>query len=109
MPDCLAAREVRSGRSLTIGGDELWRLPGPPYSVGPDSLLVGFDLSETLACHLALKWPIPGRLLDLAAESRCLSAGLLPARAATLQVLLSRFGADSLDAIDPGAASWLLA
>jgi DNA polymerase-1 len=76
-PACLAARELRSGRAIRLGADELRSGREPPYPTARDGLLVAFEAGAVLGCHLALGWPLPGRVLDLAAEFRCATAGLV--------------------------------
>src|SRR5262249_18620166 len=75
-PLCLVARELRSGRlvRLWLGEDA----PAvPPYAIGPDTLFVAYYASAEVGCHLALGWPVPQRILDLYAEFRCLTSGLV--------------------------------
>jgi hypothetical protein len=72
-PIQLMALEYRSGRRV-----QLCPLPPrSPYPLGPEVLFVTYNVPHALACHLALGWPIPANLLDLQAEFRCLSSGLL--------------------------------
>src|SRR5262249_11907279 len=62
-PKGLSATELRSGRR--VGLDQK-RLPGGmPYRVDDASLIVVYDASVAMACHLALGWPLPVRVLDL--------------------------------------------
>jgi len=74
---CLEARELRSGRALQLRGDDLRGCGGPPYPVGPEALFVAYDAAAGLGCHLALGWPMPARILDLHAEYRRATAGLV--------------------------------
>ena len=76
VPVCMVAREFHSGRLIRLWQDQLRGLPKPPYSLGPDSLVVAYYASAELGCHLALGWPMPARILDLYAEFRCLTSGL---------------------------------
>jgi hypothetical protein len=75
LPLELVAKEYRSGQFLRLGPDELPRAE-PPYLIEPDSMLVAYDASVPLGCHLALGWPMPKRILDLHAEFRWLMSGL---------------------------------
>jgi hypothetical protein len=70
---CLAAYEVRSGRRFALWRDELG--PTPPYSVGPNSLLVSFVANAECACHLALGWSLPTNVLDLSPVFRNITNG----------------------------------
>jgi hypothetical protein len=67
---CLAAQEMWSGESLCLWREDLARLHRPPYPVGPGSLLVYYDAVAGLACHLALGWQPPCRVVDLQVEFR---------------------------------------
>jgi DNA polymerase family A len=67
-PVCLVAKDLVSGRRLSIWQDELVRMPAPPYSIGPDSLFVAFYASAEIGCHLALGWDVPMNVLDLYTE-----------------------------------------
>jgi hypothetical protein len=60
---CLAAVELRSGRTLRLWRDEIG--PEPPYRTDPDVLFVSFVANAECACHLALGRPMPQRVLDL--------------------------------------------
>jgi hypothetical protein len=74
-PRGLVAREYRTGRVLHLKQEGL-RHRKPPYSVGEEDLFVTYDAAPALGCHLALRWPMPTRVLDLHAEFRCATAGL---------------------------------
>src|SRR4051812_34803206 len=78
IPACLVALEARTGEVLRLRRDELRGRRGPPYPIDPGSLFVAFEASTALACHLALGWSDPARIVDLAAEFRCRTAGLRP-------------------------------
>src|SRR5687767_4301195 len=75
-PVCLVARELRTGRTLRLGREDLRDYREPPYPISPDALLVAYGAEAELGCHLALGWPLPTRVLDLHAEFRCRTAGL---------------------------------
>ena len=70
---CLVARELRSGRTLRLLRDELGKQP--PYRTGRKVLFVSFVANAECACHLALGWPLPARVLDLSPEFRNLTNG----------------------------------
>jgi hypothetical protein len=75
-PFYVAAREWRSGQEVRLEGSDL-RTPAPPYPLGPEALFVAYDAPSALGCHLALGWGMPAHVLDLHAEFRCHSAGLI--------------------------------
>src|SRR4051812_26477674 len=75
-PACLAARELRSGRALRLGPDDLGGRREAPYPVDSGSLFVAYHSPVALGCHLALGWPLPARILHLHAEFRVRTNGL---------------------------------
>src|SRR5262249_41732539 len=77
--------------------------PGPSYGTGPDTLFVAYYASAELGCHLALRWTLPVRILDLFAEFRCLTAGLPVPCGNSLLGALAYFGLDGLRAAEKGA------
>lgn len=97
---CLAAREIRSGRSLGLSRVGLAGRAGPPYPLDNGSLFVAFDAAAALGCHLALGWPLPARILDLHAEFRDLTNGLAVPHGGGLYGALAWHGQDPM----PGAA-----
>ena len=76
-PVCLVAREGRTGREVRLWRDELHRLRSAPFDVGPTSLFVAFLASAELGTFLQLGWPLPVNVLDLYAEHRTLTNGLV--------------------------------
>jgi DNA polymerase-1 len=67
-PICMVAREVRSGETWRLWRDEFGSKP--PFPIGVDTLFVSFTASAELGCFKVLGWPMPARILDLAAEYR---------------------------------------
>lgn len=102
-PFLLVARELRSGRTVTLFGDELTARTMPPYPVDRDALFIAFYASAEMGCHLALGWPLPARVLDLYTEFRCLTNGLLPPKGASLLRALDHFGLPHMTAVDKDA------
>jgi DNA polymerase-1 len=70
---CLVAHELRSGRTLRLWRDELGEQP--PYRTDCGVLFVSFVANAECACHLALGWPLPARVLDLSPAFRNLTSG----------------------------------
>jgi DNA polymerase I len=70
---CLAAHELRSGRTLRLWRDELREQP--PYRTDDGALFVSFVANAECACHLALGWPQPSNVLDLSPAFRNLTNG----------------------------------
>ncbi len=102
---CMVAREFFTGRLLRYWQDEL---AAPPFDTGLDSLFVAFYSSAEWGCHLALGWPLPGRVLDLYAEFRCITSGLNRQNGSGLLGALSYFGLDALDAVEKDAMRQLV-
>ncbi len=71
---CLVAHELRSGRTLRLWRDELGKRP--PYRTDAGVLFVNFVANAECACHLALGWPLPAKVLDLSPAFRNLTNGL---------------------------------
>ena len=38
--------------------------PMPPFSIGPDTLVVGYSLWAEMTCHMTLGWPFPVHVFD---------------------------------------------
>jgi hypothetical protein len=95
LPLCYVARELHTGRLVRT-----WLIDAPidtpPYGTTSDTLFVAYYASAELGCRLALKWPIPARILDLYAEFRCLTSGLLVPCGHGLLGALAYFGLNGL-------------
>src|SRR5262245_46009245 len=76
-PTGLVCRELRSGRELRLGREELAGGPSP-FPTGHDVLFVAYDSPAALGCLLSMGWALPENVLDLHAEFRRLNSGLLP-------------------------------
>ena len=76
-PVCMVAREGRTGREIRLWRDELHKLRAPPFEVGPSSLFVAYLASAELGCFLQLGWKLPVNVLDLYAEHRVRTNGLI--------------------------------
>jgi DNA polymerase I len=70
---CLVAHELRSGRTHRLWRDKLGERP--PYRTDRGVLFVSFVANAECACHLALGWPLPARVLDLSPAFRNLTNG----------------------------------
>jgi DNA polymerase-1 len=51
-PVCLAARLLRTGRTIRCWRDQFG--PSPPYPIDADTLIVAFYASAELGCHRVL-------------------------------------------------------
>jgi hypothetical protein len=70
---CLAAHELRSGRTLRLWRDELGARP--PYRTDCGALFLCFVANAECTCHLSLGWPVPANILDLNTVFRNLTNG----------------------------------
>jgi hypothetical protein len=93
-PVCLVARELCTDRLIRQWRNEFG--DRPPYPTGPDSLFVAYFASAELGCHLALRWPLPARILDLYAEFRNHTNGLPLPLGRGLVGALAHFGLDAM-------------
>jgi DNA polymerase I len=93
---CLAAHELRSGRTLRLWRDELG--PDPPYRTDSKTLFVNFVANAECACHLALGWPRPAYVLDLSPAFRTLTNGRSTPEGKGQLGALRYFGLDTMSA-----------
>jgi hypothetical protein len=93
---CLAAHELRSGRTLRLWRDQLD--PDPPYRTDSGVLFVSFVANAECACHLALTWPRPARVLDLSPVFRNLTNGRYTPEGKGQLGALRYFGLDTMSA-----------
>jgi DNA polymerase I len=93
-PVCLVARELLSGRTIRLWQDEFGRWP--PYPIDSKSLFVAYYASAEIGCHLALRWPVPKRILDLFVEFRNQTNGIALANGSGLVGALAHHGLDSI-------------
>ena len=98
VPVCLAAKELRSGRTFRVFQDEFGTTP--PYATGPDVLFVAYYASAECGCYRALGWPMPERILDLFCEFRDRTNGLPTVAGAGLLGALTYFGLDGMAATE---------
>ena len=57
---------------------------------------MSYNAAAELSCHLSLGWPLPIRILDLSAEFRCLTNGLLLPDGLSLLGAMSYFRLESI-------------
>jgi hypothetical protein len=72
---CLAARELWTRQTFKLWRNEIDSVP--PYPTDASTLFVCFVANAECACHLALNWPLPARILDLSPEFRNITNGRL--------------------------------
>jgi hypothetical protein len=93
---CLVAHELRSGRILRLSRDQL--VPQPPYRTDRGVLFVSFVANAECACHLALGWPMPAKVLDLSPAFRNLTNGRSTPEGKGLVGALRYYGLDTIGA-----------
>jgi DNA polymerase-1 len=94
---CLAAHELRSGRTLRLWRDELDKLGRqPPYRTDKRVLFVNFVANAECGCHLALGWPLPANILDLSPAFRNITNGRTTPEGKGLIGALRYFGLDAI-------------
>ncbi len=94
----MVARELFAGTVIRLWRDELLGLRQAPFDVGPDSLVVAYAAQAELACFLALGWPLPVNVLDLFAEHRVETNGLILPCGSSLPGALACRGLAHIDA-----------
>jgi DNA polymerase I len=93
---CLAAHELRSGRTIQLWCDEL--TSRPPYRTDDKVLFCNFVANAEMTCHRRLGWPVPANILDLNPAFRNLTNGHSTPEGKGLIGLLRYFGLDTIDA-----------
>ena len=93
---CLCAKELRSGQTLRLWRDQLDATP--PYRTDAKALFVCFVANAECACHLALGWPLPEKILDLSPAFRCVVNGRAVPNGKGLLGALSYYGINSIGA-----------
>ena len=75
-PICLVALELRSGRQLRLGEDQLAQLRAAPFRTDRHAVFVAYAAAAEFSVFHALGWPAPERTLDLFFEFRAMTNGL---------------------------------
>lgn len=101
-PVCLVAKEILSGQTIRLWGDDLKR-SSPPYPTDSTSLFVAYYAPAEMLCHLALGWPLPENILDAYAEFRVETNGKILPSGNGLLGALSYFGEDGIDSLEKEA------
>lgn len=102
LPICLVAKELISGRTIRLWGDEL-ATEVPPYSIDEDALFLAYYASAEMGCHLALGWPMPCNVLDLYVEFRAETNGRVVPCGNGLLGALTYYGLDGITAAEKDA------
>lgn len=99
-PHCLVARELCTGRTVRLFGDELTSRTEAPLDIGPESVFIGYYASAEMGCFLALGWQTPVNVIDLFVEFRVATNGLSVPSGAGLLGALTYFGLPSIKAVE---------
>lgn len=94
----------RPDRVLQIGAPKLLSCRRPPYPTGPQCLLVTINADELVACHLALDWCLPQRIIDLSVEFRNATNGARLLCGSGFVGALVWFGLPATDGLDHGTS-----
>jgi hypothetical protein len=73
----MVARELHSGREIRLWRDDLLRLKEPPFEIGASTLIVTFAAWAEFSCFQILGWSQPYNTMDLHAEHRAATNGLI--------------------------------
>ena len=103
-PLALAANDISTGYIVEIGMAEQRGIRRPPYPTGPQALLVTIDAAEVVACHLALGWRVPERIVDLMVEFRNSTDSRHALQVGGLAGALLRFGLPAMAGLTAGTA-----
>jgi len=63
---CCVAHLLKASTTIRLWHDQFG--PVPAYPIDNDVLFVSYNAVAEISCHLALGWPVPGRVLDLYTE-----------------------------------------
>ena len=95
---CLAAHELRSGRTLLLWRDELDKLGRrSAYRTDKRVLFISYVANAECACHLSLGWPLPTNILDLSPAFRNITNGRLTPEGKGLLGALRYYGFSNTD------------
>jgi hypothetical protein len=76
-PHCMVFHELKSGRTGKYDRQQLLSITKPPFDIGNNTLYVGYALAAEMSCHLVLGWKRPCNMLDLFAEHRAETNGVI--------------------------------
>jgi DNA polymerase-1 len=62
---CCVAKDLVTGKTWRLSGDQCRAFPVAPYPCGRESLFVCWNAVAELSCHMALGWGMPANVLDL--------------------------------------------
>lgn len=92
VPHCMIGREILSQRLIRLDAAALHAAHVPPFSIGQNSLVVGYYLPAEFSCFLQLGWAQPMHCLDLCTEYKWLRSGIRDGKRRGLVAALTQFG-----------------
>jgi DNA polymerase-1 len=101
-PICMVAQTFPSGETKRVW---LWDDPPAecPIPMGADFVYVAYLASAELGCHLALQWELPVHVVDVYAEFRNLTSGLVMPGGNSLLGALQWFGLGGISSVEKSA------
>lgn len=94
---CMVALDHRTGQYFRYWSTELYQMEAPPFEITESTVLVAYFASAELSCFEALRWEAPENVLDLYAEFRNLTNGLILPDGKSLLGALKYFGIKGID------------
>lgn len=94
---CGVFKDITSGLSVRLWQEELLQHKLPPLCSGNDITLVAYYAPAEMSCFRALGWPQRYKIIDLFAEFRVLTNGILPRDQQSLIAALTYYGGRPLD------------
>jgi DNA polymerase I-like protein with 3'-5' exonuclease and polymerase domains len=89
---CGVFKDIQSGISIRLWQEELREHKSPPLCLNDETTLVAYYASAEMSCFRTLGWPRRYKVIDLFAEFRVLTNGLLPRDQQSLIAALTHFG-----------------
>ncbi len=96
---CMVALDITSKQYVRYWADELHTMEAPPFLIGDNTVLVAYFASAELSCFEALGWKAPEQVLDLYAEFRNLTNGVVLLDGRSLLGALKYFGINGINSV----------
>ncbi len=94
---CGVFKDIQSGTNVKLWQEELRQYKSPPLCSGGNTTLVAYYASAEMSCFRALGWSQSYNIIDLFAEFRVLTNGLLPRDQQSLIAALTYFGGEPVN------------
>lgn len=76
-PVCMVGKEYFTGETIKLWNDDLLSMKNSPIATDSGVLHVAYFASAELGCFLNLDWKLPAHIIDLYAEFRAYSNGMV--------------------------------